>query len=232
MNWKRIIPFGRKNDDFDAVEKKLKKQKKAEVHEDELTVDAKNTKAIQLVKMVSFLTLFLVFSNFRMIKDIQENNRTIIQYGASSAEYWVSGSDTGEDYARSMAVFFMTMWGNVTSASAKAQFSEILKYAHPLYFAPLKERLTARQKLLEKYRTLSFYARLTPNDVMTKTSMVAHPYTMIKTPVYRVTYTIQQRRLLGQTPTPEKAVMMTFDYTVDNGKASLLDIFEANTGKN
>lgn len=222
----QLLPF-RKKSDPDGFETPAKKSKEFQSDDqDDLSLEVKNTKTLNVIKMVVFLTLFISFTNYRSLQDIKNNGRTFVQWGSNSTEYWVSGVDVGTDYARTMAVFLATMWANVTSASAKSQFAEILKYAHPLYLSSLKTRLKERQDFIEKYRTLSIYARLTPNDTLNKKRLENHPYSLISSPVYRVSYKLQQRRLLADAPTPERAVKMVFDFTVENGTARLLDIFE------
>lgn len=226
----KLFQFGRKKTADEDFESEVAANQLPH-DDDHLAIEKKNAKDIQVIKMVCFLTLFLVFTNYRTLKDVNENHRTVVQFGSNQAEYWVSGTDVGTDYARTMAVYLMSMWGNVTSASAKSQFAEILKYAHPYYLSSLQTRLNERRKLLEKYKTLALYARLTPDDIMTKNRLTEHPYSMIKGAVYRVTYKIQQRRMLASDAAPEKAVEMTFDFTVENGTAYLLDIFESKAGK-
>lgn len=189
-------------------------------------------KNVNVIKMAVIVIGFIVFTNYQTLKDIKENGKTIIEFGSNHSEMWISGVDTDINYAKQMAFTLVTLFSNVTSASAKSQFSEILKYAHPLYYNSIRKRLDERKDILEKYKTVALYSRLLINETINKERLNASesPYKNIDTPVYRVSIKESQKRIIGGELSPTIFATIQFDYTVDNATAFLLDIVELKDG--
>ena len=185
-------------------------------------------KAVNLNKVLIIGVLALCGVMYQDISAIKEDNKTIMMW-PNGASAWVTGTDVDSTYTRMMTGYLITMWGNISSSTADAQFGEILKFAHPFYHSELRAKLQVRAEQVKQYKTvtLTMTSALGEGVEITKERLKEHRFKKISTPVYKVSYLTRTNLLYNnkQDPTPDEKTLV-FYFTVDNGSSFLLDIEE------
>lgn len=184
------------------------------------TSDAKfNRAALIAAVIISGLT-------YQKVDKLEERQTTIIvPYGAKASDLLITGESASAEYMRMMLRLIIADYGSVSKATIDSKFSSLLGLVYPDRAEPVRVKLNERAKYFKQFNTVSQLMELLPEQPITITENPERiNYNTAARKKYRIQFTVEQRKIIGEEAKPSETKKMYIDYTVSQGQFWILDI--------
>lgn len=184
------------------------------------TSDAKfNRAALVAAVIISGLT-------YQKVDKLEERQTTIIvPYGAKASDLLITGESASAEYMRMMLRLIIADYGSVSKATIDSKFSSLLGLVYPDRAEPVRVKLNERAKYFKQFNTVSQLMELLPEQPITITeNPEGINYNTAARKKYRIQFTVEQRKIIGEEAKPSETKKMYIDYTVSQGQFWILDI--------
>lgn len=161
------------------------------------------------------LIAMIVWSAFNsiMLSNALDARTTIIMPPDGSYKHEVTNKKLDDSYLYKMARYIVFLTGNLTAATGRDQFNEVLQITHPTRYGEFQEHFRMLAKEIERYPNISYIIELDgSNGISVKGNSI--------------TVTATKKRLVGNSITRKERMTYQIDFAVDNGKFWLMDMNE------
>ncbi|ELD7714011.1 hypothetical protein QI619_003938 [Salmonella enterica] len=184
------------------------------------TSDAKfNRAALIAAVIISGLT-------YQKVDKLEERQTTVIvPYGAKASDLLISGESASAEYMRMLLRLIIADYGSVSKATIDSKFSSLLGLVYPDRAEAVRLKLNDRAKYFKQFNTVSQLMELSPEQPITITeNPEGIKYNTAARKKYRIQFSVEQRKIIGEEAKPNETKRMYIDYTVSQGQFWILDI--------
>ncbi|EAN5885282.1 hypothetical protein FE103_21300 [Salmonella enterica] len=184
------------------------------------TSDAKfNRAALIAAVIISGLT-------YQKVDKLEERQTTVIvPYGAKASDLLISGESASAEYMRMLLRLIIADYGSVSKATIDSKFSSLLGLVYPDRAEAVRLKLNDRAKYFKQFNTVSQLMELLPEQPITITeNPEGIKYNTAARKKYRIQFSVEQRKIIGEEAKPNETKRMYIDYTVSQGQFWILDI--------
>ncbi|EIF0060167.1 hypothetical protein LEW97_004218 [Salmonella enterica] len=184
------------------------------------TSDAKfNRAALIAAVIISGLT-------YQKVDKLEERQTTVIvPYGAKASDLLISGESASAEYMRMLLRLIVADYGSVSKATIDSKFSSLLGLVYPDRAEAVRLKLNDRAKYFKQFNTVSQLMELLPEQPITITENPEWiKYNTAARKKYRIQFSVEQRKIIGEEAKPNETKRMYIDYTVSQGQFWILDI--------
>ncbi|EBV4408283.1 hypothetical protein ZH29_002362 [Salmonella enterica subsp. enterica] len=184
------------------------------------TSDAKfNRAALIAAVIISGLT-------YQKVDKLEERQTTVIvPYGAKASDLLISGESASAEYMRMLLRLIIADYGSVSKATIDNKFSSLLGLVYPDRAEAVRLKLNERAKYFKQFNTVSQLMELLPEQPITITeNPEGIKYNTAARKKYRIQFSVEQRKIIGEEAKPNETKRMYIDYTVSQGQFWILDI--------
>ncbi|ELS1555007.1 hypothetical protein R4855_004598 [Salmonella enterica] len=184
------------------------------------TSDAKfNRAALIAAVIISGLT-------YQKVDKLEERQTTVIvPYGAKASDLLISGESASAEYMRMLLRLIIADYGSVSKATIDSKFSSLLGLVYPDRAEAVRLKLNDRAKYFKQFNTVSQLMELLPEQPITITETPEGiKYNTAARKKYRIQFSVEQRKIIGEEAKPNETKRMYIDYTVSQGQFWILDI--------
>ncbi|AXC88520.1 hypothetical protein PZE02_003460 [Salmonella enterica subsp. enterica serovar Vitkin] len=184
------------------------------------TSDAKfNRAALIAAVIISGLT-------YQKVDKLEERQTTVIvPYGAKASDLLISGESASAEYMRMLLRLIVADYGSVSKATIDSKFSSLLGLVYPDRAEAVRLKLNDRAKYFKQFNTVSQLMELLPEQPITITeNPEGIKYNTAARKKYRIQFSVEQRKIIGEEAKPNETKRMYIDYTVSQGQFWILDI--------
>lgn len=163
---------------------------------------------------------------YQKVDSLQSEQTTIIvPYGAKSSDLIITGESASSEYMRSLLRLIVADFGSVSRATIDSKFSALLSLVYPDRSEAVRIKLNERAKYFKQFNTISQNMELLSDQPI---SITENPddlkYNTAAKKKYRIQFTVEQRKIIGEDARPLETQKMYIDYTVSQGRFWILDI--------
>lgn len=159
----------------------------------------------RLLKIGFGVLLLMTVINSVIMFQLKDRQQTHIVPVGGQGNFVLAGNTASDDYLKAMAQYIVLMQGNVSPATAKQQFSELLSLYHPSVYGEAREHYKALSQRLEHYKSISYAVSiqgkqpvlLKPGEIQVsalRKRIVSKQITHQEPLVYHIHYQIEQGR--------------------------------------
>ncbi|EIK6010394.1 hypothetical protein LKA79_004406, partial [Salmonella enterica] len=177
------------------------------------TSDAKfNRAALIAAVIISGLT-------YQKVDKLEERQTTVIvPYGAKASDLLISGESASAEYMRMLLRLIVADYGSVSKATIDSKFSSLLGLVYPDRAEAVRLKLNDRAKYFKQFNTVSQLMELLPEQPITITeNPEGIKYNTAARKKYRIQFSVEQRKIIGEEAKPNETKRMYIDYTVSQG---------------
>ncbi|EAT8819554.1 hypothetical protein FBE61_24510, partial [Salmonella enterica] len=157
---------------------------------------------------------------------LEERQTTVIvPYGAKASDLLISGESASAEYMRMLLRLIVADYGSVSKATIDSKFSSLLGLVYPDRAEAVRLKLNDRAKYFKQFNTVSQLMELLPEQPITITeNPEGIKYNTAARKKYRIQFSVEQRKIIGEEAKPNETKRMYIDYTVSQGQFWILDI--------
>ncbi|EDK1561890.1 TraE/TraK family type IV conjugative transfer system protein [Enterobacter hormaechei] len=185
----------------------------------------RSTSENKFIKVMLFITVLSSALTYNEVNQLAERQQTVlVPYGAKSSEMLITGESASTGYMRQIGRLLVSDYGSVSKASVDNRFADLLSLAWPDRVEDLRVKLNERAKYFKQFNSVSHSMELAAEQPM---AIITNPEISYKTDAknkYRYTFTVEQRKIIGEVAHPVETRKMKIDYTIQDGRFWLLDI--------
>ncbi|PXW50358.1 conjugal transfer pilus assembly protein TraE [Grimontella sp. AG753] len=159
--------------------------------------------------------------------DKLENKQTtvIVPYGAKSSDMLITGESASAGYMRMILRLIISDYGSVSKATVDNKFSDLLSLVYIDRNEAMRVKLNERSKYFKQFNTISQVMELLPEqDITIKDNPPDVQYSTAAKNKYRIEFSVEQRKIIGEDAKPTETQKMHIDYTISQGRFWILDI--------
>lgn len=159
--------------------------------------------------------------------DALENARTIIivPYGSQSSDMLITGDNANTEYLTSILRLIISDYGSVSKGTIDSKFANIQSMVYPARVEAMRVKLKQRLDYFKSFNTVSEVSELMNEIPRVITENPADLDYKVSVPkIYRITFTTNVKKIIGDSMSPDKPVKMHIDYTISEGRFWILDI--------
>ncbi|EBX5571793.1 hypothetical protein LEW62_004408 [Salmonella enterica] len=163
---------------------------------------------------------------YQKVDKLEERQTTVIvPYGAKASDLLISGESASAEYMRMLLRLIIADYGSVSKATIDNKFSSLLGLVYPDRAEAVRLKLNERAKYFKQFNTVSQLMELLPEQPITITeNPEGIKYNTAARKKYRIQFSVEQRKIIGEEAKPNETKRMYIDYTVSQGQFWILDI--------
>ncbi|ECC4732788.1 hypothetical protein KUH75_004160 [Salmonella enterica] len=163
---------------------------------------------------------------YQKVDKLEERQTTVIvPYGAKASDLLISGESASAEYMRMLLRLIIADYGSVSKATIDSKFSSLLGLVYPDRAEAVRLKLNDRAKYFKQFNTVSQLMELLPEQPITITeNPEGIKYNTAARKKYRIQFSVEQRKIIGEEAKPNETKRMYIDYTVSQGQFWILDI--------
>ncbi|HCQ0255530.1 MULTISPECIES: type IV conjugative transfer system protein TraE [Enterobacter cloacae complex] len=163
---------------------------------------------------------------YQKVDKLEKNQTTIIvPYGAKSSDLLITGESASAEYMRMLLRLVIADYGSISKATIDSKFSSLLGLVYPDRNEAVRVKLNERSKYFKQFNTVSQLMELLPEQAITITENPEDiQYTTAAKKKYRIQFSVETRKIIGEEAKPAETQKMYIDYTVSEGRFWILDI--------
>lgn len=163
---------------------------------------------------------------YQKVDKLEKNQTTIIvPYGAKSSDLLITGESASAEYMRMLLRLVIADYGSLSKATIDSKFSSLLGLVYPDRNEAVRVKLNERSKYFNQFNTVSQLMELLPEQAITITENPEDiQYTTAAKKKYRIQFSVETRKIIGEEAKPAETHKMYIDYTVSEGRFWILDI--------
>lgn len=175
--------------------------------------------ALIAVAIISGLT-------YQKVDNLEKKQTTVIvPYGAKSSDLLITGESASSEYMRMILRLIIADYGSISKATIDSKFSSLLGLVFIDRTEPMRVKLNERAKYFKQFNTVSQLMELLPEQSITITENPENvKYNTSAKKKFRIAFTVEQRKIIGEDAKPTETQKMYIDYTISEGRFWILDI--------
>lgn len=167
----------------------------------------------KILRYAVALMLIVTLINSVSISNMKDSIVThIIPVGAAH-NFILSGSTANDDYLKSMSRYITHMVGNLTPATARQQFNELLTLWHPTTYSEYRDRFDKLADSLERYPSVSYH-------------VVWDGAAPIKKEGDSLRIGVIKKKIVGDTVSRKTALQIEINYVIEDGRFFIVSVKE------
>lgn len=163
---------------------------------------------------------------YQKVDKLESKQTTIIvPYGAKSSDLLITGESASTEYMKMILRLIVADYGSVSKATLDSKFSSILSLVYIDRSEAIRLKLNERSKYFKQFNTVSQVMELLPGQPITITENPEDiNYSTSAKIKYRIQFSVEQRKIIGEDAKPSETRKMYIDYTISEGRFWILDI--------
>lgn len=176
----------------------------------------------------TFIVLAVILGGLNYYKlDSLERTRTtiIVPYGSQSSDMLITGENANVEYLTSILRLIISDYGSVSKGTIDSKFANLQSMIYPARVEAMRVKLKQRLDYFKSFNTVSEVSELMneiPRAITENPADIDYKVSVPK--IYRITFTINVKKIIGDTMSPDKPQKMHVDYTINEGRFWILDI--------
>ncbi len=167
----------------------------------------------KLLRYAIAIMLLVTLINSVSIANIKDSVQTHIIPVGTQSNFILTGSTANDDYLKAMARYIVHMTGNMTPASARGQFNELLTLWHPTTYAEYRARFDKLADSLERYPSISYH-------------IVWDGERPIKKEGDSLRINVIKKKLVGDTVQRKTQLDIEINYVIEQGRFFIVSVKE------
>ncbi|MCU8646660.1 type IV conjugative transfer system protein TraE, partial [Escherichia coli] len=186
----------------------------------------KKTSEAKLNRAALIAAVIISGLTYQKVDKLEERQTTVIvPYGAKASDLLISGESASAEYMRMLLRLIIADYGSVSKATIDNKFSSLLGLVYPDRAEAVRLKLNERAKYFKQFNTVSQLMELLPEQPITITeNPEGIKYNTAARKKYRIQFSVEQRKIIGEEAKPNETKRMYIDYTVSQGQFWILDI--------
>lgn len=202
------------------------KQVKTAMRGEALNDDQKELATRKRNNTFIILAVILGGLNYYKLDGLEKMKMTVITpYGSQSSDMLITGDSANAEYVTSIIRLIISDYGSVSKGTIDAKFANLLSMVFPQRTEDMRVQLTKRLDYFKSFNTVSEVRELMneiPRVITENPENLDYKVSVPK--VYRVSFTTNVKRIIGDQMSPDKPEKMHIDYTINEGRFWILDI--------
>lgn len=202
------------------------KQVKAAKRGEALNEDQKETATKKRNNALIILSVVLGGLNYYKLDGLEKMQTTIITpYGSQSSDMLITGDNANTEYVTSILRLIISDYGSVSKGTIDAKFANLQSMVWPERTESVRVKLTKRLEYFKSFNTVSEVRELMneiPRTITENPEKIDYRVSLPK--VYRISFTTNVKKIIGDQVSPDKPEKMYVDYAINEGRFWILDI--------
>jgi conjugal transfer pilus assembly protein TraE len=149
----------------------------------------------------------------------------IVPYGAKTSDLLITGESASSEYMRMLLRLMVADYGTVSKATIDSKFSALLGLVYVDRAEAMRVKLNERAKYFKQFNTVSQLMELLPDQpIIITENPEGINYKTAARKKYRIQFSVEQRKIIGDEAKPSETQKLYIDYTVSEGRFWILDI--------
>jgi len=157
--------------------------------------------------------LIMTVLNSISIGNLKDSIVTHIVPVGTSQNFILTGSTANDEYLRSMARYVTHMIGNMTPATARQQFTELLTLWHSTTYSEYRDRFDEIADSIERYPSVSYHSIWDGKGSIS-----------LKGETMRIS--VIKQKIVGDTVTKKIPIDIEIGYVIENGQFFIISVKE------
>lgn len=202
------------------------KQVKAAKRGEALNDDQKEKATQKRNNTFIILAVILGGLNYYKLDGLEKKQTTVIvPYGSQTSDMMITGANGNAEYITSLLRLIISDYGSVSKSTIDAKFANLQSMIFPERTEEMRKKLAKRMDYFKSFNTVSEVRELMneiPRVITENPEKLDYETSAPK--VYRISFTANVRKIIGDQLGPDKPEKMHVDYVINEGRFWILDI--------
>lgn len=177
-------------------------------------------------RVMIIITVILSALTYHKVGQLEDKQTVVIvPYGAKSGDMLITGESASTGYVRMLARLIISDYGSVSKATIDQKSADILSLVYIDRYEDMRKKLNERAKYFKQFNSVFQSLELINDQSISITQNPAdRNYKTDARNIYRLEFSAERRKFIGDKANPPETVRLKIDYTVTDSRFWILDI--------